>query len=60
MNNKLVFDVARGSFKTLAYHSLPNIECKKYKNLETKYVTTSPGLPLLKNSPFLGPKTFFN
>ena len=35
--------VARGSLKTLA--SFLNIECKKYKNLETKCVTTSPGLP---------------
>ena len=33
---------ARGSFKTLAFL---NIECKKYKNIETKCVTTSPGLP---------------
>ena len=24
-----------------------NIECKKYKNLETKFVTTSPGLPYI-------------
>ena len=34
--------VARGSLKTLAFL---NIECKKYKNLETKCVTTSPDLP---------------
>ena len=31
-----------GSLKTLAFL---NIECKEYKNLETKCVTTSPGLP---------------
>ena len=34
--------VAKGSLETLAFI---NIECKKYKNLETKCVTTSPGLP---------------
>ena len=34
--------VARGSLKTLAFL---NIKCKKYKNLETKCGTTSPGLP---------------
>ena len=48
--------VARGSLKTLAYHSLPKywilkikywINIEKNKNLETKCVTTSPGLPYL-------------
>ena len=39
--------VARGLLKTLAYHSLPkyDIKSKKYGNLETKCVTTSPGVP---------------
>ena len=27
------------------YGGFLSIECKKYKNLETKCVTTSPGLP---------------
>ena len=29
----------------LAYHSLPKIKPKKYKSLQTKSVTTNPGLP---------------
>ena len=37
--------VPKSSLKTLAFL---NIECKKYKNLETKCVTTSPGLPYTK------------
>ena len=37
--------VARGRLKTLAYHSLPKYLMQKYKNLETKFVPTSPGLP---------------
>ena len=37
--------VASDSLKTLAYHSLSKYWMQKIKNLETKYVTTSPSLP---------------
>ena len=37
--------VARGSLKTLAYHSLPKYWMQKIQKLEKKCVTTSPGLP---------------
>ena len=42
-------NVGRGSLKTLVYHGLPESLMKKYKNLETKCVTTSPGRPYFFN-----------
>ena len=39
--------VANSSLESLAF---PKIKREKYKNLQTKSVTTSPGLPYVKSS----------
>ena len=39
--------VARGSLRTLTYHSLLKYWMQKIKKFETKCVTTSPGLPYM-------------
>ena len=44
--NPILFNCIQG-FHSKLWHitAFLNIECKKYKNLETKRMTTSPGLP---------------
>ena len=40
--------VSSGHLKLWHITAFLNIECKKYKNLETEFVATSPGLPYSK------------
>ena len=42
--NSILFNCSQGFTQNFGMSVFLNIECKKYKNLETKCVPTSPGL----------------
>ena len=49
--NPILFNCSQGFTQNFDIsQTILNIECKKYKNLETKSVTTGPGLPYSKGN----------